>query len=108
MNRELNKRKNKRLNCEVPVESKEGAIFDASSVVDISQGGLGFVSARRIPVNKRIPIEIDLKEDDDSVLVIGRVLYSKLISGSSNYRIGVTFENVMRGSKVRLQQYFHK
>lgn len=108
MSKESNKRRNKRLSCEVPVDGKKGGIFDSSNVIDISKGGLGFVSPRRIPVNKRIPIELDLGEEDLPVLVIGRVLWARAISGSSNYRIGVTFEDVMRGSKARLQKYFHK
>lgn len=106
MAKESNKRKNKRLSCLVPLEGKKGSVFDSTNVVDISKGGLGFISSRRIPVNKRIPIELDLQEDGNPVLVIGRVLWSRAIKGSSKYRIGVTFEDVLRGSKGRLQKYF--
>lgn len=108
MAKETNKRKNIRLSCEVPVDGKKGGVFDASNVIDISKGGLGFISPQRIPVNKRIPIELELDEEEYPVLVIGRVLWSRAIAGSSNYRIGVTFEDIMRGSKARLQKYFNK
>lgn len=108
MTKELNKRKNTRLSCEVPLEGKKGGIFDESNVIDISKGGLGFISPRRIPVNKRIPIELDLAEEDYPVFVIGKVLWARAIEGSSNYRIGVTFEDILRGSKARLQKFFHK
>lgn len=102
----LNKRRNKRLTCEVPLEGQKGSVFDATQVVDFSKGGLGFVSSRRIPVNKRIPIQLDLDEDDMPVLVIGRVKWARPINGTGQYRIGITFEEVMHGSKTRLQNYF--
>ena len=106
MSKGLNKRKSKRLSCEVPLEGKKGSVFDATNVIDISKGGIGFISSRRIPVNKKIPIQLDLDENDMPVLVIGRVKWSRAINGSSQYRIGVTFEEVMHGSKTRLQKYF--
>lgn len=106
MTKEENKRKNKRLSCEVPLDGQKGSVFESTNVVDISKGGLGFVSTHRIPVNKKIPIELDLYEDDNPVFVIGKVKWARPIKGSSNYRIGVTFEDVLRGSKVRLQKYF--
>lgn len=108
MSKVLNKRKSKRLSCIVPLEGKEGSIFDATNVIDISKGGLGFVSSRRIPVNKKIPIQLDLTEDDMPVIVIGRVKWARAINGSSQFRIGVTFEEVLPGSKTRLQKYFRQ
>lgn len=108
MPKTTNKRRNKRLTCEVPLEGKKGGVFESTNVIDFSKGGLGFVSARRIPVNKRIPIQLDLQEDDMPVLVIGRVKWSRAINGTGQFRIGVTFEEVMHGSKTRLQKYFRE
>ena len=106
MAKTANKRRNKRLTCVVPLEGQEGGVFDSTNVIDFSKGGLGFISSRRIPVNKRIPIQLDLQEDDMPVLVIGRVKWTRAINGTGQFRIGVTFEEVMHGSKTRLQKYF--
>lgn len=106
MSKGLNKRKSKRLSCAVPLEGQEGGVFGETNVIDISKGGLGFISSHRIPVNKKIPIQLDLNENDMPVLVIGRVKWAQPINGSSQYRIGVTFVEVMHGSKTRLEKYF--
>jgi Tfp pilus assembly protein PilZ len=103
-----NKRKSKRLNCIVPVEGKEGSIFDQLKTVDFGKGGLGFISQYRIPINKEIAIEIDLKEEEAPVFVIGKVKWIYPLINSNNFRIGVSFENIYKGSKSRLNKYFRK
>jgi len=103
-----NQRKNARYTCLVPIDGKDGGLFDQTRTVDFSKKGLGFVSSHRISVNKEIPIEIELKIDNKSVFVIGQIQWAHRILNSKNYRIGVLFKNVMRGSKSRLDQYFKK
>ena len=49
-----------RKECHVPVESKEGTAFDSSQTIDISTGGVGFVSRKKVPINTKMAIEIDL------------------------------------------------
>jgi len=95
-----------RYRCLVPVEGKEGSVFNHTRTVDFSKRGLGFVSDHRIPVNKEIPIEIDLTVDGNPVFVVGRVQWVRRIVNTKHYRIGVTFKDVMQGSKSRLEQYF--
>jgi len=92
--------------CVVPVEGKEGGLFDHTRAVDFSRGGLGFISEHRIPVNKKIPIELDLSDEGEPVFVIGRVKWVHPIPDSSHFRVGVTFTDVLRGSKSRLDRYF--
>jgi Tfp pilus assembly protein PilZ len=99
-------RKNKRHLCLVPVEGKSGSVFDNTQTVDLSKGGMGFVSPRKIPVNKEIPIELDMTIDGEPVFVIGKVCWVTRMADSKNYRIGVFFKDVMQGSKSRLNQYF--
>jgi len=101
-----NQRKNERYFCSVPIDGKDGGVFDRTLTVDFSKRGLGFVSGRRIPVNKEIPIEIELTGDGASAFVIGRVQWVRRILNSKSYRVGVLFKDVMRGSKSRLDQYF--
>lgn len=104
-----NKRKNRRLDCYVPVDGKRDSVFGDVQTVDFSRCGLGFVSHKKIPLNKKIPMEIDLGPDEATVLVIGKVIWVKAISGTDLYRIGIHFEEVLRGSKARLKEYFsHK
>lgn len=104
----MNKRKNERRNCAVPVDSREGSLFDKSKTIDISKGGLGFISKNVIPLHKEIPIEIDINEDSDPVFVVGKVEWVEPMADSSNFRVGISFNQVLDGSKSRLIQYFRK
>jgi Tfp pilus assembly protein PilZ len=101
-----NQRKNERYACLVPVEGKSRSVFDQARTIDFCKRGLGFVSSHRIPVNKEIPIEIELTDNGKPVFVIGRVQWVCRILNSKNYRIGVLFKDIMKGSKSRLDQYF--
>ena len=101
-----NQRKSKRQACFVPIEGKDGSVFNQTLTVDFSKRGLGFVSDHRIPLNKEIPIEIELSIDGESAFVVGQVQWVRRIANTKNYRIGISFKDVMRGSKSRLDQYF--
>jgi len=103
-----NQRKSNRYACLVPIDGKDGSVFDQTQTVDFSKKGLGFVSRHRIPVSKEIPIEIELTVDGNSVFVVGRIQWVHRILNSKNYRIGISFKDVMKGSKSRLNQYFKK
>lgn len=100
-----NKRRSARVSCLVPVDGQEGGTFDNLRTVDISKTGIGFVSQKKIPLNKKIAIELDLNEDE-SVFVIGRVKYVRPIAQTQNYRIGLSFTDVRNGNKSRLSEYF--
>ena len=99
-------RKNRRFNCLVPVEGQKDKWFDGSQTYDLSKGGMGFISQSEIPVHEQIPIEMELIEGGDPVFVIGKVRWIEQIPGSTQYRLGLTFEVVLRGSKTRLTKYF--
>ncbi len=100
-----NKRTEARHNCFVPVEGKENSLFDDTSTVDISRHGIGFVSAHPHREGERIAIEIQLKPDTDPVLVLGVVKWVTKTE-ADNYRVGLTFEEVLSGSQTRLNRYF--
>ena len=102
----INQRKNERFHCLVPVEGKQGGLFDRTQTVNISKGGLGFISERKIPLHKQIAIELDLKEEGDPVLVLGKVRWVRSITQTSLYRIGLSFENFFQGSQLQLKQHF--
>ena len=103
-----NKRRAPRIDCTVPVDSKQGSIFDHLQTIDFSRGGIGFVSHQRIPINKKIAIELDLFDENEPVVVIGRVRWVKTIGKSDNYRIGLAFEEIISGSQSRINRYFKK
>ncbi len=100
-----NKRKNSREECFVPIDGKSGDLFEQVVTTDISRTGMGFISQNEIPVNKEIPIEIDFEESGDPVFVIGKVKWVKPIADSGNFRLGLNFETVLRGSKTRLNKH---
>ena len=100
-------RKNSRRVCVVPVEGKKNSLFDHTQVIDFSKGGIGFISRHRIPLNKEVPIEIELTAEGEPVLVMGRVQWVQRIVDSGHYRVGVSFnKDVLQGSRSRLSEYF--
>lgn len=101
-----NKRKNTRYDCLVPVDGKQGGPFEYTKTVDFSKSGLGFVSHHKVPLNKEIAIQLDLSEEGAPALVVGKVRWINRIENSVNYRIGISFENVLSGSKACLDHYF--
>ena len=106
MKNKSDKRKNERHQCVVPVESKKGSSFDNTLTVDISKRGIGFVSSRALAFKQKIPIELALSPDSDPVLVVGEVQWIRPLYGKKRYRVGMTFTNILNGSKSRLDKYF--
>ncbi len=101
-----NKRSEDRYNCFVPVEGKTGSEFDQTRTVDISRHGIGFLSAHPIPLNQKIAVEIALKPNTEPVLVVGVVKWVRKISDADQYRVGMTFSEIISGSSTRLDKYF--
>lgn len=101
-------RKNKRLTCAVPVDSAKKNPFSQAATIDISKGGLGFVSHRKIPLNTKMAFELILSQQEDPILAVGTVRWVRPIPESKNYRVGISFEDVLDGSKSRLLEYFRK
>jgi len=101
-----NKRKNERVTCLVPVEGKQGSVFEDAATVDFSRKGFGLISQYQMPVDKEISVEILLREQDDPVFVIATVRWVQRLACPDRFRVGVYFKNVLRGSKIRLDQYF--
>lgn len=99
MNDMINKRKSPRFDCYVPVDGKPGSVFASTKTVDISRDGIGFLSDHPVPLNERIAIELALKPDAEPVLVVGQVRWVRKVSDSDRYRIGLTFADIIEGSK---------
>lgn len=104
----MNKRRSERKSCLVPVDGREGSVFASAQTFDFSKGGMGFISQRRIPLNKEIAIELDLSQNDDPLIVRGVVRWVRLIKNSTHYRVGLAFQDIIQGSKTRLSTYFRK
>jgi hypothetical protein len=101
-----NKRKNTRYDCLVPMDGKQGGPFEYTKTVDFSKSGLGFISHRKVPLNKEIAIQLDFSEEGTPALVIGKIRWVDRIKDSENYRVGVSFEDVLKGCKSCLDNYF--
>ncbi|MBF0618775.1 MAG: PilZ domain-containing protein [Candidatus Omnitrophica bacterium] len=94
-----NKRQSKRFDCYVPVDGKDGSAFSRAKTVDISRDGIGFLSDHAIPLNEKVAIELALKPDSEPVLVIGQVKWVRKLSDSDQYRVGLTFSDIIDGSR---------
>lgn len=105
MQKEIDKRKNARRVCSVLVEGREGTPFAHSQTIDISQGGVGFISPKAISVDTKIPIELSLSPENESVVVVGRVKWVRKLSESNNYRVGLVFDDFIDGSASLLNKY---
>jgi c-di-GMP-binding flagellar brake protein YcgR len=104
----INKRRSKRFDCYVPVGGKEGAAFSSTKTIDISRDGIGFLSNHAIPVNERVAIELVLKPDTDPVLVIGEVKWVRKVLDTDQYRVGLTFADIIDGSQDDLDKLLNK
>lgn len=101
-----NKRKDERMECLVPVEDKKGGAFEEAAALDLSQGGLGFISSKEIPLHKEVTIALDLGMEKDPVFVVGKVKWVKPVLDSENFRVGMSFKNFLKGSKQELGRWF--
>lgn len=102
MNNPEDKRKSRRFNCLVPVDGKEGSVFASTKTVDISRDGIGFIANHSIPLHEKIAIELALRPESDPVLVIGEVKWVRKLSDSEQYRIGLTFSDIIDGTRDEL------
>ncbi len=103
-----NKRKDRRIGCIVPVDGKGTESFGESKIVDFSRGGLGFVSRRRVPLNREIAIQLDLSKQGNPAFVKGLVKWVQWIQKTKNFRVGVSFEAMPKESKSSLDNYFRQ
>src|ERR1700730_291 len=97
-----NQRSETRYNCLVPVESKEGSVFDQTQTLDISRHGIGLISSQEVGVNQKIAVEIVLKPNTEPVMVIGVVKWVRKIGKTDQYRVGLVFSEIISGSETRL------
>ena len=102
-----NQRTEARHNCFVPVEGKDGSVFDGTKTLDISRHGIGFLSSHPVGINQKIALEIVLKPNTQPVMVIGVVKWVRKIEISNQYRIGMVFSDVISGSSTRLDKYLN-
>ncbi|HOW35279.1 MAG TPA: PilZ domain-containing protein [Candidatus Omnitrophota bacterium] len=100
------KRKSTRFDCRVPVVCKKGNAFDSSLTLDISRGGVGFLSTKFIPVNTKMPIELALTPDSEPILAVGKVRWVRQLPSSDFYRVGMTFADVASGSCSAIEKAF--
>jgi len=101
----VNQRSEARHNCFVPVEGKEGSVFDGTKTLDISKHGIGFLSSHPIGINQKIALEIVLKPNTEPVMVIGVVKWVRKLEVSDQYRVGMVFSEIISGSSTRLDKY---
>lgn len=92
MKQPKNKRSTSRLRCHVPVDGKKGSQFASVQTVDISNGGIGLISRRRIPLDEKIAVEIDATAEGEPVLVLGKVVWVRKIADEERYRVGMKFQ----------------
>ncbi len=101
-----NQRQEKRWDCVVPVESGRHTEFDGAQSIDFSRRGIGFITKTALPINREIAVALDLDMSDSPVLAKGRVMWVQSIPGTDQYRVGLSFENIVDDGQNRLNEYF--
>ena len=100
------RRRSARKLCLVPVEGKAGSAFAQTQTIDISKSGIGFISKKKIPLNKKIAVELDLADQAQPALVMGQVKWVSRINRTHYYRIGMLLtDDLSTGSKTYLKDY---
>ncbi|MFA5260557.1 MAG: PilZ domain-containing protein [Candidatus Omnitrophota bacterium] len=106
MKKKPEQRRMSRQFCGVPVDGKEGSVFEGLRTVDICQGGVGLISNKAIPLNEKIVVQLDLGPEEQPVLVLGEVKWVTKVRDTDYYRVGMSFcEEVDAGSQSRLKDY---
>ena len=95
MKRIKDKRGNQRRCCLVPVDGKKGTTFANAQTVDISKGGIGLISNRLIPLDKKIGVQLETAPDAEPILVLGKVVWVSKIHDEARYRVGLKFQKVL-------------
>lgn len=107
MKKKSEQRRMSRQSCRVPVDGKEGSVFEGLRTVDIGQGGVGLISNNAIPLNEKIVVQLDLGPDEQPVLMLGEVKWIAKVRNADYYRVGMSFcEEVGTSSRSRLKNYF--
>lgn len=106
MDKVLEKRKSARFDCRVPILCKKGSAFDSSHTVDISKGGVGFLTSKFIPVDTKMAIELALEPKREPVLAIGQVKWVRQLPRSDFFRVGMMFADIADGSRLRMDRAF--
>jgi len=103
----INQRKFNRKRCMVQVEGEESGVFGDLCALDISRGGMGFISHKAIPLHKKIPVEVEAGIGHEPIVMLGEVKWVRPLKQQGQYRIGMKFVKVLSsGSRSRLTCYF--
>ncbi len=100
-------RKNSRKPCQVPIDAKRQSIFDQFCSVDISKGGVGFISKKPIALSAKIAIELEVDPNQGSALMMGKVVWVKPDQKRHHYRVGIKFTKVLFPSSKSRLNVFH-
>ncbi len=80
--------------------------LSSSRTIDISRTGVGFISARFIPINSKLMVELALSREEHPVLVQGRVKWVEKIPHTPSFRIGMNFSDISVDAQSRIEQHF--
>jgi c-di-GMP-binding flagellar brake protein YcgR len=101
------KRQAPRLDCRVPIMCRRGSAFDRAQTLDISEGGVGLLTRKFIPVDTNLIMEIALSPNSAPVMVLGRVCWVQRFRSADNYRLGMNFTDITADSRNRLTNYLN-
>lgn len=90
------------------VKMKLGSSSETVCLVDLGEGGIGFISEVMLPQNTELDIAFDLPtkaEGDVKIHAKGIVRYCSSQGDSATYRVGLEFTEIDQKTKQFLAEY---
>lgn len=85
-----------------PIQFSEAESPSCSTAIDISEGGICFLSERAIA--KGLPVKVKIPVGDQIFTIEGQVAYSTKVASSNRYRTGVAFAGSMDAFRAKLAE----
>ncbi|MDD3089065.1 MAG: PilZ domain-containing protein [Candidatus Omnitrophica bacterium] len=79
----------------------------AIGVADISSGGLGITTTRKLQKGDRVHIEIRLTGDGIPIFVSGEIKWVVKEEGTGTFKSGVHITHIEKNDRMRLVRFLH-
>lgn len=87
---------------------KIGGRLETAYLMDVSEGGIGFISAAKLPQNAELDILFNLISEEarnPKIRALGIVQYCSPRPDFQTYRIGIKFIRIGRGERRLIARY---
>lgn len=107
MLRMFEKRRNPRIDVDLPIVLRHQGRFIEATMLNLSCGGI-YVTTKDVNIDDATPVEVifDLDADQRDVALMGKI--RRVESRKSETGVGIQFSNLFSGSHKAVQDYLRK